>query len=330
MSTHTEIYFCTEGNKARLIQRSDFSKEKKERIRSLHVLNKRWNWIILFHFALWLTSAWVAVQTDIVVINLVCYLIGGLALSTLPVLTHESTHNLFTHRPKIDRWIGFLCSVPLLLSPTGYRERHPLHHKRVRTKDDPDDIERVTSKSRILSTLYMLMLVLGAYIFLFDVPVQAYRYGSRKTRRTVASEYGAILALHVAAWTLLPSSVMIEGWLVPMLITIQIANIRGLAEHGLTSTGNELIDTRTVITHPIVAFLICNINYHLEHHLYPGVPWYNLPKLHRILADEFRQAGSSVYTSYWSFIGDVFRALKTGVIPGWRLIPAHLRKEICL
>ncbi|MBM2841879.1 MAG: fatty acid desaturase, partial [Bacteroidetes bacterium] len=79
-----------------------------------------------------------------------------------------------------------------------------------------------------------------------------------------------------------------------------------------------------------VSFLMCNINYHLEHHLYPGVPWYNLPKLHRLLQQDYRKAGSSVYTSYTIFMLDTFRAIKAGAVPGKRLIPNHLREELCL
>ena len=39
---------------------------------------------------------------------------------------------------------------------------------------------------------------------------------------------------------------------------------------------------RTVETSPFVSFFLNNLNYHLEHHLYPGIPWNNLPKVHRV------------------------------------------------
>jgi len=31
---------------------------------------------------------------------------------------------------------------------------------------------------------------------------------------------------------------------------------------------------------------MCNENYHLEHHLYPGVPWYRLSEVHAALREE--------------------------------------------
>lgn len=75
---------------------------------------------------------------------------------------------------------------------------------------------------------------------------------------------------------------------------------------------------------------MCNLNYHLEHHLFPGVPWYHLPKVHALLKDEFRAAGASVYRSYTEFLIDFFKASWRGIILTVRLIPAHLREEICL
>ena len=65
-----------------------------------------------------------------------------------------------------------------------------------------------------------------------------------------------------------------------------------------------------------VSFFMCNLNYHIVHHLYPGVPWYNLPALHRLLAEEQAAAGSQIYRSYTLFLADlgrfVFRALRAG------------------
>lgn len=54
---------------------------------------------------------------------------------------------------------------------------------------------------------------------------------------------------------------------------------------------------------------MCNLNYHLEHHIYPAVPWYNIPKLHALLIEDFRKAWASVYSSYFLYLKDVLKAL---------------------
>jgi len=323
------LYFCPDGNVAKLIGRKDLSK-KKQAIQNLHKLDKRWNAVIPLFLALWLSSASMALSTESLVVKVVAYLISGLALSTLAVLAHESVHNLFTHNPKIDRWIGFLCSIPILLSPTGYRLRHPLHHKNVRNQGDPDDIENISRNSNLLTTLHLVMLFFGVYLFLVDVPMKSYRQAPSSVRFRILVEILAILSVHALAWAIFPTRVMIGGWLIPLLVAVQIANIRGMAEHGLTSSGNEFIDTRTVRCNPVLSFLMCHVNYHLEHHLFPGVPWYNLPKLHCVLKEEFLLAGSSVYTSYSSFLYDALKVLRAGVFPRNRLIPRQVRDRVCL
>ena len=43
--------------------------------------------------------------------------------------------------------------------------------------------------------------------------------------------------------------------------------------------------TRSVKVHPFVAFLHWNMDYHIEHHMYAAVPFYNLPELNRLLRE---------------------------------------------
>lgn len=92
--------------------------------------------------------------------------------------------------------------------------------------------------------------------------------------------FGAITFLGIWKYYLL-------FWIVPFLTTFLIFQyIRSVAEHfgGLTYD-NLLTSTRTVKASFIERFFIAphNVGYHLEHHLYPGVPFYNLPKLHNLL-----------------------------------------------
>ncbi len=326
----SEIYFCDQGNTAQTLSRRNLSPEKQRAIRELHGLDKRWNAIILLHYGIWIACASIAVANDSLALDLLCYTLAGLALSSLSVLGHESSHNLFTRNPKIDRWIGFVCGLPILFSAMGYRILHPMHHKYLHTEKDPDDIENVTRDSRLLSALYVFLFVFGVYLYLIMVPLNGIRRGAGREKWSVALEWIAMVAIAVMGWVMLPMEVMLEGWLYPLLVAGQIANLRGIAEHGMTTGGNEFTDTRTVTTHPVLSFLMCNINYHLEHHLYPGVPWYNLPKLHQLLQPEYVAAGSSVYRSYTTFLIDVVKALRSGVTSGTRLIPAHIREEICL
>ena len=120
-----------------------------------------------------------------------------------------------------------------------------------------------------------------------------------------------VAALFFAAWRFQFLGVVVHCWLIPLLAAAIVANIRGgWAEHELTEPGHPLTHARTVTSNGIYSFFNINLNYHIEHHLFPGIPWYNLPKLHRLLLPEYRAANASIYSSYFAFAWD---ALKLGI-----------------
>jgi fatty acid desaturase len=69
------------------------------------------------------------------------------------------------------------------------------------------------------------------------------------------------------------------GWHHQMCTLTQHA---GLAEN----VWDHRLNTRTVLMNPVNRFLYLNMNYHIEHHMFPMVPFYNLPKLHELIKDQ--------------------------------------------
>ena len=108
---------------------------------------------------------------------------------------------------------------------------------------------------------------------------------------------------------------ILHGWALPMIIAMVFGNVRSWAEHTMTIPGDPLTRTRTVTSNRVVSFLMCNLNYHLEHHLCPGIPWYNLPAMHEMMKREYRRAGSFVYGSYLRFLWDAVRTGVHGISP---------------
>jgi fatty acid desaturase len=92
-------------------------------------------------------------------------------------------------------------------------------------------------------------------------------------------------------------------WLVPMLTVLQpILRLRAICEHGATTDfSSPLTAARSNRTGGSALNLIGrallfphHVNYHLEHHLYPAVPHYHLPRLHRLLAEKGALDGAEV------------------------------------
>ena len=46
------------------------------------------------------------------------------------------------------------------------------------------------------------------------------------------------------------------------------------------------LNSRTVYMNPVTRFLYWNMNYHVEHHMFPMVPYHALPALHEEIKDD--------------------------------------------
>ncbi|MFP4377114.1 MAG: fatty acid desaturase [Spirochaetales bacterium] len=69
---------------------------------------------------------------------------------------------------------------------------------------------------------------------------------------------------------------------------------------------------------PIMSFLYWNMNYHAEHHMYASVPFYNLPKLHKVLEPDLPKP----ITGYARGLIHVLRCKKQqNADPDYRFMP---------
>jgi fatty acid desaturase len=117
----------------------------------------------------------------------------------------------------------------------------------------------------------------------------------------------AALLLGGLALSIIPTPWLLHGWLIPMLFINTMVNIRGMSQHTLLEQASDAVHgTRSILTRPWVRFFMCNENYHLEHHLYPGVPWHHLPEVHSALEPELSRQGAPYIASYGSFVKEFF------------------------
>ena len=288
-------------------------------LRALQHVDRPRSAIILFFFALWMVP-WAAVaHWPIWPVRLPAYLLMGAALHGLGILMHEAVHgNLFRERRR-DRWAAFLLGAPVLVSGAAYRVSHLRHHRHNRGPEDPDEFASHFKGVRAQAIAFYVWAAIGMLIFLGHVPLTALVRGTRRERREVVLEYTVILGL--AAVILLWAreagrlDLLLHGWVAPMGVAWIIVNVRGWSEHMLTSSDHPLHATRTITSNRVVSLLMCNLNYHLEHHLLPAVPWYNLPRVHALLQEEFCIAGAPVCRSYMRFIWEAARRGFHGRIP---------------
>ena len=117
--------------------------------------------------------------------------------------------------------------------------------------------------------------------------------------------YVATLAVALATWSFIP--LMIIGgprvygcW--HMLMTGLIQHC-GLAENVI----DHRLNSRTLYMNPVSRWIYWNMNYHIEHHMYPMVPYHALPRLHELLKHDLPAPNSSIFDAYREAIPAVLR-----------------------
>ena len=287
---------------------------KRARVRALLEINPWWNLKIVAVFALWIVGGYMTLNTPYLPLRIVGYVVMGMSLHSMAIFTHEATHGILFRNKSLNRAIGFLTGAPAFISVTSYRVVHMVHHAHTGDEKDPDEFTNAVPNPALRRiAFFMWLLVGGPYYIFIHVPIQAWRLGTRSERRDIIVEYALLLIIYGGTIGYLVSigrfDIFIHCWIVPVLVAMIFVNVRGVAEHMMTAKEDDFTSTRTVLSNRLVRFFMNNLNYHLEHHLIPNVPWYRLPELHEILKPDMEAAHSPVGRSYLKFI---WKALKEG------------------
>jgi len=120
--------------------------------------------------------------------------------------------------------------------------------------------------------------------------------------------YLAIVALVIVA------ALATQSWLPLMYVVLPrfygglLSQIFNYSQHaGLAEdVYDHRLNCRTVVMNPVFSFLYANMNYHIEHHMFPMVPYYNLPKLHEMIKDQCPPAINGMWEAYQEIIPAVF------------------------
>jgi fatty acid desaturase len=70
------------------------------------------------------------------------------------------------------------------------------------------------------------------------------------------------------------------------------------------------LNTRTVQLNVVHRFLYWNMNYHVEHHMFPMVPYHRLAELHEEIKHDCAPAYPSLWAAYREIIPAIVRQLK--------------------
>lgn len=224
-------------------------------------------------------------------------LIIGSRQRALATLLHEAAHGVLAKNKYLNFTLGtFLSGYFILQTFTGYKKSHVNHHHRYLGHPtlDPDFCfhiaEGLYSNTNLKNfiTKYIIMPLLLAKVpnYLYALVKHRLSFQQSKPIETIVM-MTYILTILLVSWLCNWQHIIILFWLIPYLTTFQIIGwFIELSEH-YPLVGNSDIDifmTRNRHSHWLEAFFLSmhNENYHLDHHLNPATPFWNLPKAHKI------------------------------------------------
>jgi len=233
-------------------------------------------------------------------------------------IVHEGAHyRLLLNR----RWSNFLsdffCAFPVGMSTDVYRRLHLLHHQHTNTAEDPDWVgmqmqedwhwpkdHLATAKLFAFDLLGLAAHKILLLLFMWS-PWQAALH--KHISLSWAERFRLIAFIMLVVTTLTITHFwgwFFLLWVVPICTFLgAMVRMRAVAEHLVCPSENELNESRHVDASLLERLTIAplNVNYHLAHHLFPSVPWYNLPRLHaRLQQLEVFHRQAKISTSYLS------------------------------
>lgn len=241
--------------------------------------------------------------------------VHGAVLVLLFCGLHETVHRTAFRSRRINDAVAATLGFLVLVPANHFRAFHMDHHRF--TQIPGRDPELAIAKPTTIGAYVLVML--GIPFLRDQVRGIAARAAGRvadsfvapharpaivREARIHAALYAAVAAAIAAGWT-----APLLYWAAPLLLGQPFLRLLLLAEHaGCPMRADMHVNTRTTFTNPFVRFVTWNMPCHIEHHLYPGVPFFALPRLRRATSE----ARGTTARGYARFHLDYVRALAAG------------------
>lgn len=229
-------------------------------------------------------------------------ILHGFTLVTMFAPMHECVHRTAFASVRLNEIFGWIAGLLSFYNFTYYRYYHTWHHRY--TQDPEKDPELMTPKPR---NFFEYLLEISGILFWTARPVtftrlslgrmEKYPFVPANARRAVAISASLQSALYIAGIVsiALGNPTMLYFFFLPSILAQPLLRAILIAEHtGCSSDTNGLTNTRTTLTNAFIRLLMWNMPFHTEHHLYPSIPFHQLPRAH----DELRQKLAHIAPNY--------------------------------
>jgi fatty acid desaturase len=266
-----------------------------------------------------IVTAWVAAAswTRPWVVAL-AFVVVGTRYYALFILGHDGMHRrLLPGRRANDLFNDLLCLGPIGAVTHINNRNHLLHHRHLSTEDDPDR-HRHCCRNKATRPAYLAFLTGLANVVPAVANVFVHNSGAGSRRRYSVRDISIILGWQAVLASGLTIAVGWWAypvlWLAPVYVFTYLADmLRSFLEHSHPEA-DERADEHRLITYESsrlerLFFAPMNMNYHTAHHLWPSIPYYNLPVADRELKGHYQSDGLVWRGSYLAYLARYYLAL---------------------
>lgn len=245
---------------------------------------------------------------------------------------HECGHGTAFRTSWMNDWVYVIASFMVLRNPTSWRWSHARHHTDTIIVGRDPEISVMRPPQLWRKVLAFVGLPDAFEHFAILVRNAMGQFGPDERDYLPAAEipkatrwaqlfvaiHAIALAWALISWSLLP--LMLIGG--PRIYGTWHMVMTGLLQHGGLAEDvlDHRLNSRTVLMNPVSRWIYWNMNYHVEHHMFPMVPYHALPQLHALIRDDLPKANPSILDGYREMIAVLIRQTTE---PGY-----YLRKDL--
>jgi fatty acid desaturase len=235
---------------------------------------------------------------------------------------HECGHGTAFKTPWMNNAVYQIASFMIMRNAATWRWSHARHHSETYLvgRDPEVAVMRPPQMAKLVLNFFGVIDVIN----FFPTIIRNAISGPTPEEKTFVpeSEWGKVrkvAIVHVAIYAVTIVSAISWGSILPLMV-IGLPRMYGAWHHVMTGLlqhgglADNVIDhrlnSRTVYMNRVSRFIYWNMNYHVEHHMFPMVPYHALPRLHEIMKADLPPPNRSIAEAF----GEMWPAIKRQVL----------------
>ncbi len=264
------------------------------------------------------------------VLSLLLY--GNIFYCKVISIQHETNHETYFKSRILNRFFYHITSLLGGFEVVRWKCSHYHHHSyTIFTHEEVYDYEnnspRPTEPIRFLLNFFPLGPIINIqrvrHFTHFEIIKHSLGIISSVVKITVPeNEIKKVInssRLYVLFWFIVIMISIVYGTWLPVIMILlppfygnTILLICAMTQHaGLADNiKDHRKSTRTVILNPFFSFLYSNMEYHIEHHIFPKIPCHNLKAFHKVIKDQMPTPATGVIVAYKTIGPTIFKPAK--------------------